>query len=302
MVKAGYSFRMDFFERLWPYLSNIWSAQIVVVDNNAITIGTLSVGILLFVFGYWAAKLTSRKLSSRILKRFELEASIRATIESLSFYLLFILFTFMSMKMANFPLSIFSVLGGAFAIGIGFGSQNVINNFISGLILLFERPVKVRDFVEVEDVYGVVERIGFRSTNIRSFGNKHIIVPNSALLEKKLINWTHFDKFARVKVVVGVAYGSPTRKVEELLLQAVQEEEKTIKSRAPLVLFSDFADSALTFEVYFWIQLHELMDQHIIKSNMRYRINELFAKEGIVIAFPQQDLHIAHPIRVELTH
>jgi len=293
---------MDF-AQLWPYFRVVWDFKIVTVDSNTITVGTVSLGIILFCFGYFLARFTSKKITRRLLVRFKLDEGIQATIESLSFYVLFVVFTFMAMKMANFPMSIFSILGGAFAIGIGFGSQNIVNNFISGLILMFERPIKVGDFVDVDGVYGMVGHIGFRSSHIRSFGNKHIIVPNSSLLEKNVINWTHFDKIVRVHVSVGVAYGSPTRKVKELLLRAVSEEEKVIKTREPMVLFRDFADSALLFEVYFSTKIHKLFDQEILESNLRFRIDDIFRENNICIAFPQRDLHLhssAHPIRVEI--
>lgn len=186
--------------------------------------------------------------------------------------------------------------------GIGFGSQNLVNNFLSGLILMFEQPIKVGDFIEVEGLFGEVEKIGARSTRIRAYGNKHIIVPNSSFLEKNVLNWTLADRFARLQVNVGVAYGSPVEKVRELLEKAAREEPKVISSKEPLVLFADFGDNALQFQLLFWIRLDDLNDRRVIESNVRFHIERIFREEGITIAFPQRDVHLdtTRPLQVEI--
>jgi small-conductance mechanosensitive channel len=136
-------------------------------------------------------------------------------------------------------LTAFTVLGGALAIGIGFGSQNVMNNFISGLILMLERPVRARDVIEVDGNHGTIENIGARSTQIRSTDGRHIIVPNSFFLESNVVNWTLSDDLMRAKVSVGVVYGSPTRQVERLIRRAV-DEERVLKTPEPIIIFEEF--------------------------------------------------------------
>ena len=203
---------------------------------------------------------------------------------------------------SEIPLTVFTLAGGAVAIGVGFGSQKIVNNFISGVILLAERPIKVGDLIEVGDTFGEVESIGARSTKIKSFDNFHIIVPNGAFLEQNVINWTHSDDMVRVRMKVGVAYGSPTRRVEELLLQAIRELDKAVIPPEPDVIFDDFGDNALIFEALFWIVMRRPMDRRKTLSDLRYRVDELFREAGIVIAFPQRDVHLDNlrPLQVRV--
>jgi small-conductance mechanosensitive channel len=192
----------------------------------------------------------------------------------------------------NIPLTLFTFLGGAIAIGIGFGAQNLINNFISGFIVMGEQPIKIGDLIEIEGTFAMVEEIGARCTRIRTGANVHILVPNSSFLEKNIINWTHSNKEIRAQLTVGVIYGSPIREVERLMLGVADEHKRVKKTPKPFVLFNDFGDNALIFDLYFWISLTRIMDRRIIESEIRFRIDELFREAGIVIAFPQRDVHL----------
>ena len=198
-----------------------------------------------------------------------------------------------TLSMLNVPVSQFTFLSGAIAIGVGFGAQNLINNFISGWILMSERPVRIGDFIEIDGSRGIVERIGNRSTQIRRVDGVHIMVPNSLLMERTLINWTLIDMNIRTSVKVGVAYGSEVRKVQELLGQSITEHEDILKAPAPVIEFADFGDNALIFEAFFWCALKNgERELRLIRSDLRYRIEELFRQHDITIAFPQRDLHI----------
>jgi small-conductance mechanosensitive channel len=196
------------------------------------------------------------------------------------------------LSLLQIPLTAFAFISGAVAIGVGFGAQNIINNFISGWILMWERPIRIGDFLEIGDVRGTVETINTRSTRIRRVDGVHLLVPNSQLLENTVVNWTLIDKLARAVVRVGVAYGSPVRKVEELILKSAMEHADIIHAPEPVVFFEDFGDSALIFDLYFWINAFGEKDLRRIKSDIRFRIDELFAEAGIVIAYPQQDVHL----------
>jgi small-conductance mechanosensitive channel len=196
------------------------------------------------------------------------------------------------------PLGAFAFVSGAIAIGVGFGAQNIINNFISGWILMWERPIRIGDFLEIGDVKGTVETINTRSTRIRRVDGVHLLVPNSQLLENTVVNWTLIDKRARCIVRVGVAYGSPVRQVSELILQATVEHPDALKTPAPLVLFEDFADSALIFDVYFWIEAVGERDMRVIKSDIRFKIEEMFNEADIVISYPQSDVHLDGELRL----
>lgn len=198
-----------------------------------------------------------------------------------------------TLSLLGIPLTAFAFVSGAIAIGVGFGAQNIINNFISGWILMWERPIKIGDFLELDSTTrGTVEAINTRSTRIRRVDGVHLLVPNSHLLENTVVNWTLIDRLTRNMVRVGVAYGSPVRNVSALIEQAVTEHQHVLPNPAPIVIFEDFGDSALIFETYFWINASAEKDMREIRSDIRFRIDELFASEEIVIAFPQRDIHI----------
>lgn len=270
----------------------VWTAAIFRVDGDPITVGSVILAALLITFGYFISGTVSRLASRTFSRRVSLEPGAANAFESLSFYVLFIVFAFTSLNLVNFPLTIFTIAGGALAIGVGFGSQNVMNNFISGLILLFERPIRAGDLVGVEGTYGVVEHIGGRSTRIRTADNTQMIVPNSQLLENSLVNFTLSDDVVRTSVAVGVAYGSDVRKVERLLHQALRELPSVLEQRGPRVLFTDFGDNALSFEALFWLRARTMLERRQVESELRFRIDELFREADVVIAFPQRDVHL----------
>jgi small-conductance mechanosensitive channel len=192
----------------------------------------------------------------------------------------------------NVPITAFAFLSGAIAIGFGFGAQNIINNFISGWILMWERPIRIGDFLEVEDTKGIVEQINTRSTRIRRIDGVHLLIPNSKLLENTVVNWTLVDDLARTSVSVGVAYGSPAKKVATLIMQAVTDQKEVLSDPKPVVTFEDFGDNALAFEVNFWI--HSIVEGglRVVRSNIRFRLDELFEENNIIVAFPQRDVHL----------
>ena len=197
----------------------------------------------------------------------------------------------MTLSLLNIPISVFAWIGGAFALGIGLGSQNIVNNFISGLIMMAERPVKVGDIIDLEGVTGVVEHIGARSTHVKSFDNTHIVVPNSSFLEKNILNWTLSDDIVRTTIKIGVAYGSPTDKVENLLKESVYEENLALRKPPPQVLFADFGNSSLDFELLFWTHVPDMLELKRLKSRVRHRINKKFIENELSIPFPQLDVH-----------
>jgi small-conductance mechanosensitive channel len=165
-----------------------------------------------------------------------------------------------------------------------------------------EKPITIGNLVEIDGVLGEVEDIGARCTRIRTGENIHILVPNSSFLEKNITNWTLSDNKIRTKVVTGVVYGSPVRQVEELLIKAAKENEKVLKSPEPFVVFNDFGDNALVFEVYFWTTIQRIIERRLIESSVRFRVDDLFREAGIVIAFPQRDVHLntTEPLELRL--
>ncbi len=283
-------------------LASIWQFEITNIDDRPITVQKIVLGVLLVLLGLLISQILSRVFAKRVLPRLGLTQAAVAAIRSVIFYVLLFSFTLLALRLVNVPLTVFTLLGGAAAIGIGFGSQNIVNNFISGLILLAERPIRIGDLIEVEDLYGTVEDIGARSTHVRSSENVDIIVPNSSFLEKNVINWTLSDDRYRAQISVGVAYGSPTEEVTRLIRKAVEDHPRVLKQPDPIVLFADFGNNSLDFEVHFWIRMRRLMDRRIVASDLRYRVDEMFREAGIVIAFPQRDVHLdsSRPLDVRL--
>ena len=285
----------DFWERAREVLQRvvaIWNFQLVSVDGRPLTVGKAIIAFLILVVGLPIARRLIRRLSRRVFARIGLEPGAASAFETLVFYAMAVCLVVFALWVAEIPLTVFTLAGGAIAIGVGFGSQKIVNNFISGVILLFERPIKVGDLIEVGETFGEVENIGARSTKIKTFDNFHIIVPNGTFLEQNVINWTHSDDIVRARMRVGVAYGSPTRLVEELLLKAIRELEKAVIPPEPAVLFDDFGDNALMFEALFWVVMRRPMERRKTLSDLRFRVDELFREAGITIAFPQHDIHI----------
>jgi len=211
----------------------------------------------------------------------------------------FVVLAFMVLETLHVPLTAFAFISGAVAIGVGFGAQNIINNFISGWILMWERPIKIGDFLEIGDVKGSVESINTRSTRIRRVDGVHLLVPNSYLLENTVTNWTLVDLRVRSSITVGVAYGSDVEKVTRLLNQAAQEMEAVLTDPPHQVFFEDFGDSALIFTLDVWVHAKAERGARLVRSDLRYRIDRLFRENDVVIAFPQQDVHLDGSVLVQ---
>ena len=284
-------------------VSTIWNTVLIGEKTKPIvTVGTLASGIVLLGLGYIAAGIISRWVASRLLSRFGLSKSGVAPLQSLTFYLLLATFTLASLNVLHVPITVFSFLGGALAIGAGFGSQNIVNNFISGLILMVERPIRVGDVIELDGMAGTVTQIGGRSTKIATGQNHEIIVPNSKLLETSVVNWTLSDDIVGCVIKVGTAYGSPTREVERLLKHAAAQHAKVLREPTPEVVLADFGADALQFELRIWLNLRQTRKLEV-ESELRFVIDDLFSHRGIVMAYPQRDVHlnILRPIDVRLT-
>jgi small-conductance mechanosensitive channel len=272
-------------------ISNIWNFVIITIDNNPVTVGKLAIALGILLVGMIFAKLIMRTIGNRLLTKTPLKRNTALAVQKLFTYSAYVLVILLALRMVNIPLAAFAFLGGAIAIGVGFGAQNIINNFISGFIIMTERPISIGDLIEVDGMLGEVEEIGARCTRVRTGENIHILVPNSTFLERNITNWTLSDKKIRTKVTVGVIYGSPVDKVKELLLKATKEDERVYKEPEPFVLFADFGDNALIFDIYFWIGIKRIIERKYIESCVRFRVDDLFREAGIVIAFPQRDIH-----------
>lgn len=297
--------------RAWELVRRSWSYELFVVEDTIlvngqavtkerpVTIGKVAVALAILVVGLWLVFLIRdrvRGLAARFLK---LEVGTAVLVEKILTALVVIAVFVFALITVKIPLTIFAFMGGALAIGVGFGAQNLINNFISGMILLFERPIKVGDVIEVDGNRGRVIEIGARCSQVRRFDGFDMLVPNSEFLQKSVINLTLADELIRLKVRVGVAYGSPTREVVQIMSEAMAEHGRILKQPEPVVLFEDFGDSALIFSAYFWAQVSPSYDYRIIESDYRHMLDHRFGEAGIVMAFPQLDVHLdrATPVR-----
>lgn len=252
----------------------------------------------LFLVGLIAIKWSSRALK-KVMRRRQMGADGIQVIYRAYTIITYALLFLGILAVLNIPITAFAFVSGAIAIGLGFGAQNIINNFISGWILMWERPIHIGDFLEMADIRGTVEAVNTRSTRIRRNDGVHILIPNSFLLENIVINWTLVDKLMRTTVRVGVAYGSPVKRVKELLIQAASEHPLVNKDPFPVVVFEDFGDNALIFDIQIWISTGKETDLRHIRSDVRFRIEELFNEANIIVAYPQRDIHIDGSIKIE---
>jgi small-conductance mechanosensitive channel len=307
-IQSGES-RISLGQRINRYgvvLSRVWRYELTSVDDHPITAGKVITAVLLLLIGYFLSKRLTLQMGKQLKQRFAVDEAAAFAWQQIAHYLLLVLLLLFVLHLVRIPLTFFTVVGGALAIGVGFGSQTIVNNFLSGLILMLERPIKIGDIVEVEQVSGTVEWVGARSTRIKTFDNLRLVVPNSAILQNKIINWSLTDDIVRRSVTVGVMYGSPVRKVEQLLLQAADEQRLVERYPEPQVFFEEFGESALIFVLLIWVSLVRTGKSQTslkrVESDIRFRVDELFRQEGIVMAYPQRDLHIdsLKPIEVRL--
>jgi len=281
--------------RLFDFLAY----PLVSLGDQAITAGQVCLVFAVVLGGYFLSRWVERILIRRLATQ-SVNPDLIHLIRRVYIITVLAVLVITILDLLNVPLAAFAFISGAIAIGVGFGAQNIINNFISGWILMWERPIRIGDFLEVGDTKGKVEAINTRSTRIRRVDGVHLLIPNSHLLENMVVNWTLIDRLARTTVRVGVAYGSPVRKVAELIEQAAQEHEDIHGEPAPMVIFDDFGDNSLIFDLYFWVFATGDRDLRKIRSDLRFRIDELFHEHGITIAFPQRDVHLDSLTPVEV--
>ncbi len=273
-----------------------------VTGVSSVTIGKTARAILIFSLGVllalWLGRTAERYLVNRIGYDAMRARILRKWILTLSLAILLV----SVLTWVNIPLTIFAFLGGAIAIGVGFGMQNVLKNLISGLMLLFERPFQPGDLIEVANLRGTVIEIGIRSSIIRSVDGVDTLIPNSTFVEQNVTNWVLENPVVRFKIAVGVAYGSDVREVARLLIECTERHGLVLKEPAPDVLFEDFGPDALNFGLYYWVAIGPKVSGAKVASDLRFIVEKSMNEHGIVIAFPQRDVHIdsAQALKVEL--
>jgi potassium-dependent mechanosensitive channel len=254
------------------------------------------IAVLIFAFLLAVSDWLRGRLEGKWLKKSRMERGTREALVTISGYVGVALAVLIALGVAGVQFTNLAIIAGALSVGIGFGLQNIVNNFVSGLILLFERPVKTGDWIVVGGTEGHVKRISIRSTLIQTFDRADVIVPNSELISGQVTNWMLHDARGRIRVPIGVAYGSDTKKVEEILLRIANEHPNVITNGSmtpPKVLFMDFGDSSLNFELRAFIK--NIDERLQVASDINFAIDAAFREEGIEIPFPQRDIHLYHP-------
>jgi len=232
----------------------------------------------------------ARSAIARLPQRYrDLDTGSVQSLDTLVSYVLWSLFIVSSFGLLGISFRNLAVIAGGLSVGLGFGMQTIVNNFIGGLILLFGRSIQPGDLVEIDNTRGYVRKVTIRNTLVQTFSGATIFVPNSLLVSQKMINWSHGDRKFRQEIRVGVAYGSDVEQVTELLLTAAKQSPKVLSLPPPRVRFLDFGDSTLVFSLRLWIK--GWADRYA-DSEVRYHINRIFRENGIEISFPQLDVHL----------
>jgi small-conductance mechanosensitive channel len=267
------------------------------VSSHAFALGNLSFtigGIVLFgvsVFlSFWLAKTLRGVLAEDVLPNMALPRGVANSVSTMSYYLLLMLGLTVALAAAGFHLSQLALVIGALSVGIGFGLQTVVNNFVSGLILMLERPIQPGDTIELAGTLGKVREIGMRATTLTTFEGADVVVPNGMLLSEKMINWTLSSDKRRIDIPVGVAYGNDPEQVLALLEKVANTTPRVIRKPAPSVLFTGFGDSSLNFSVRAWTNSFD--DGVFVRSALGVNIHAALKAAAIEIPFPQRDLHL----------
>ncbi len=272
-----------------------------VVRSRSVTVGKVIQALLIFFIGIFVARKLMVPVQRHAARKFTLNENDAQVFGRVTYYLIFICILIFSLVTVNIPLAVFTFFGGALAIGVGFGAQTLINNFISGLILIFDRSIRLNDVVEVDGQRGRVTAINLRSSQVRRFDGIEILIPNSVFLQQNVVNLTLSDPFTRYEITVGVAYGTSTRSAEEVIFRAVVAQQEVRSDPPPCVVFEDFAESSLNFRAFFWVNIDPEINSNIVRSEIRHRISEYLAEAKISIPFPQRDLHLDASRPLEVT-
>jgi len=276
----------------WPDIID-WYRQVFFgfhIGSTQVSIAAIVASIIVFVLGYFAAQLFQGWLDTQILKPAGLSGGVRDSIRTGVGYIGVFVAALAAFSYAGFNLSNLAIVAGAFSVGIGFGLQSVVSNFVSGLILLAERPIKVGDLVVVGGEEGYVRKISVRSTEIETFDRAHVLIPNSFFITEKVKNWTLRNNTGRVTISVGVAYGCDPRAVKTILLKAAKDHPNVMISPEPFVDFEEFGADTLNFKLYAFI--YNLKESTATRTDLRIAILDAFNAAGIVIPSRQTEISV----------
>lgn len=268
----------------------VFNAPLFEFSGTRYSVNSILVLLLVTIAVFIVSRMFSEWIKRRVLVRVKLDRGTREVIATLIRYLLTLLGLVIVLQTAGVDLSSLTVLAGVLGIGLGFGLQNLASNFISGLTILFEQPIRVGDFIEVNGLLGTVENISIRSTTVRTLDGVFVIVPNIKFVENNVVNWSYRDPRSRLHITIGVEYGTDPLLVTEALLAAARQEAKVLSEPAAKVWFRGFAESDLQFELLVWI--NQPTESDPIKSSLNFLIEREFRRRNIQIPFPQRDIYL----------
>ena len=273
---------------------NIWNVELFTAEDTievdgksvtgrrSVTVGKVLTALAILIIGYWCAVVLARFAERQAITRLQVDPNVANIIRQWALAFLFLVLVSITLTFVKIPITAFAFLGGALAIGVGFGTQNLLKNVISGLLLLMERPLRVGDVIEVDGIRGMVTTIGLRSSTIRDSTGVETLIPNSNLLERNLTNWTYSSFRKRYSIRLAVATGSDARRVKEMLGDLAGRHGQILKEPQPYVLFEDFSEHALVFALHYWIEIGPNIDPATVSSDLRFMIENAFAEANIV--------------------
>jgi small-conductance mechanosensitive channel len=298
----------------WEGVKKFWGIEVMSYENKVevdgqtitgkipVTLGTLLRALLFFVIGYWISSKIANRIEASLISRGHLADSQARTLRTWGMIVVGVFLALGTLSFLKIPLTVFAFFGGALAIGLGFGMQTLIKNFISGIIVLVERKVRVGDILDVDGIIGTVTEVNTRSSVIRGADDVETMIPNSAFLENRVTNWTLTSSKVRRSLRVGVAYGTSPQTVMAVLTESAARHGLVLKTPEPFATFDDFGDSALIFSLYFWVELGKGTNAMIVASDLRLMIEKRFTDAGIGVPYPQREMHLTtdKPIQIQM--
>ncbi|MBU2493083.1 MAG: mechanosensitive ion channel [Bacteroidetes bacterium] len=282
---------MDDAEKYFQDIVDFLSVPIFTVGNSTITFWTLSYLLLLLIMLFYITKKLNKIIIYKLLAKSKIDLGVRIAVGTIFRYAILTFGFIIIIQTVGINLNSLTVLLGALGVGIGFGLQNITNNFVSGVIILFERPIKVGDRIEVGNINGDVTNISMRATTVLTNDNISIIVPNSEFISSTVINWSHTDKTVRFSFPVGVSYKEDPENIKNILFTIASENTDVLSEPEPKVLFDEYGDSSLMFNLSIWTNTYSDKPA-LLKSQLYFEIFKKFKECGVEIPFPQRDLYI----------
>ena len=278
-------FYPEMLTKMWAGLTS-YSGE----TGSNITFEALFQAVLFFLCATYIVRRFKKMMENYLLAKLKMDTGLKHTIITLINYGIWIFISLMTLSILGIQLKNLAILFGALSVGIGFGLQNIVNNFVSGIIILFERPIKEGDWVVINDQEGIVRHVRIRATELETFDNASILIPNADILSGKVVNWTHANLNGRVVVPLSVAYGTDLEKVRYILVDIAKAEPRLLPEPAPYVWITKFADSGIELELRG--VTGDVLSKGAIRSDLMIQITKVFEAEGIEIPFPQQVVYL----------